>query len=124
MYLSLTQIDVQTIGIGLTSFLATLITVFIFLSAWQERLGRAMGIMTASAAVWAWAGFLYDIVPSATLAREFRIVSVMGIVLLAMAIVNFSVVYLQERVHVEQLKKSLRFLWIVGAFFIFTPHHF
>src|SRR3989338_4716347 len=107
--------DVQTIGIGLAAFLSTLIAIFIFLSARKERLGRTMGIMLAAIAVWSWFGFLYEIVSDLALARELRVVSVMGIVWIGVAIVNFSISYLEERTRLVQTKGLLFFIIAGGA---------
>ncbi|MDE2173310.1 MAG: hypothetical protein KGJ31_01785 [Patescibacteria group bacterium] len=107
--------DIQTIGIGLAAFLTTLVSLFIFLSARKERLGRAMGTTMASAAVWSWFGFLYEIVPGIALARELRVISVMGIVWIAMSSVNFATVYLEERVHADRWSGGVRLFWTVGG---------
>jgi len=92
--------DIQTIGVGLAAFLAALTTIFIFFSARDERLGRAMLLLIASATVWSWFGFLYEIVPSIALAREMRVISVIGIVWMSMTEINFALVYLEERIKI------------------------
>lgn len=95
MHFNLT--DIQTIGIGLASFLSTLIAIFIFLSARKESLGRYMCLMVSAGAIWSWFGFLYEIASDLTLARNFRVISVMGIVLIGVTTVYFSKAYLEER---------------------------
>ncbi len=101
--------DVQTIGIGLASFLSTLVAIFIFLSARKESLGRAMFLMVGAATIWSWFGFLYEIVSSLTLARDFRIISVMGIVWIGITTVYFSKSYLEERVQLRLIYKRVIF---------------
>ena len=81
--------DIQSIGIGLAAFLATVLTAFVFISARHERLGRPMWITLAACTVWAWFGFLYHVVPGLSLAREMRVVSVMGIAWISMSQMNF-----------------------------------
>ncbi|MHB8660426.1 MAG: sensor histidine kinase [Minisyncoccota bacterium] len=107
--------DIQTIGIGLAAFLTTLITIFIFLSARRERLGRILLVLSASTAVWAWFGFLYEVVSNIALARELRVISVMGIVWIAMSGVNFGAVYMEERVHVGRWDRGVRLFWVIGG---------
>jgi signal transduction histidine kinase len=107
--------DIQTIGIGLAAFLSTLISSFIFLSASKERLGRAMGTMLAMIAVWSWFGFFYEIVSNIALARELRAVSVMGIVWLSMATINFALIYLEERRPIGAWEKGLYIAGLTGG---------
>src|SRR3989344_7306291 len=95
--------DVQAVGIGLTAFLATLLATFIFISSRHERFGRAMWICLASGMIWAWFGFLYHVVPGLHLAREMRVISVMGIVWLCMSEMYFAGVYLSERVKRDRI---------------------
>ncbi|MHB8710578.1 MAG: sensor histidine kinase [Minisyncoccota bacterium] len=107
--------DVQTTGIGLAAFLITLITVFVFLSARKEKLGRALLILLVSGTSWAWFGFLYGIVPNLALARDMRAISVMAAVWIVMLYVNFSTIYLEERVPVGRWGKSIRLFWTIGG---------
>lgn len=94
--------DIQSVGIGLAAFLATILTLFVYLSAGRERLGRAMWIALAAAAMWAWFGFLYHVVSDLTLARGMRVMSVIGIVFLTMSELNFAATYLAERVPLKR----------------------
>ena len=107
--------DVQTIGIGLAAFLSTLISIFIFLSAHKERLGRAMATMLAMIAIWSWFGFFYEIVSDLALARELRVVSVMGIVWLSVATIHFACVYLEERKNIGLWGRGARLFGDIGA---------
>lgn len=108
--------DVQAVGIGLAAFLATLLATFVFISSRHERLGRAMWICLASGMVWAWFGFLYHIVPGLDLAREMRVISVMGIVWLCMSEMYFAVVYLSERVKRGRISNAVSvFVYAGGA---------
>ena len=107
--------DIQTIGIGLAAFLSTLIALFVFLSARAERLGRTMGMMLGAIAVWSWFGFLYEIVSDLALARELRVVSVMGIVWIGVATVNFSVSYLEEHIHLGRWIRNMFFFIIASG---------
>ena len=110
--------DIQTIGIGLAAFLSTLVAIFIFFSARKERLGRAMGIMTAAVAVWSWFGFLYEVVSDLALARELRVVSVMGIAWISMAMIHFSLSYLEERVPLSRRTRNMMLFIVAGGAFL------
>jgi len=108
--------DIQSIGIGLAAFLATVLTAFVFISARHERLGRPMWITLAACTVWAWFGFLYHVVPGLSLAREMRVVSVMGIVWISMSQMNFAIAYLTERVRLGRVADAIRyFAFAVGV---------
>ncbi|MFA7309789.1 MAG: ATP-binding protein, partial [Candidatus Paceibacterota bacterium] len=100
--------DIQATGVGLAAFLSLILMLFVFLSARQERLGRPMWITFAAAFVWSAFGFLYHIVPDLGLARDMRILSVMGIVLICMSEINFALVYLSDRVEPGRLARMAR----------------
>ncbi len=102
--------DVQAVGIGLAAFLATVLGLFIFLSARDKPLGRPMWVTLAACAVWAWFGFLYHTVPDISLAREMRVISVMGIVWISMTQIHFVVTYLGERVQINRITTTIRSL--------------
>lgn len=102
--------DIQTIGVGIAALLSTVLTVFVFLSAKQERLGRPLFLLLLGASVWAWFGFFYELVPDLWLAREIRIVSVLGIVGMNMGEVHFALVYLSERVPLGKIARGVRAL--------------
>ncbi len=109
--------DIQSIGIGLAAFLATVLAVFIFISARNERLGRPMLISLSAASVWAWFGFLYHLVPGLELARDMRVVSVMGIVWLAASQLYLAGIYLEERVQYGVLVRRMQLaLYSFAAF--------
>ena len=99
---------IQEIGIGVAAFLATTLMVFVFLSARNEKLGRPMWLTLLACTVWAWFGFLYHIVPGISLAREMRVISVMGIVWISMTEMHFATVYLSERVPIGRLVSAVR----------------
>ena len=99
---------IQEIGIGVAAFLATTLMVFVFLSARNEKLGRPMWLTLLACTVWAWFGFLYHIVPDIWLAREMRVISVMGIVWISMTEMHFTAVYLSERVPIGRLVSAVR----------------
>lgn len=107
--------DIQATGVGLAAFLATVLAVFIFLSARRERLGFAIGAMLTAAAVWAWFGFLYHIVPDISLARGLRVVSVIGIVWMNILEMNFAVIYASERMRIDGFTNIVRWLVFVGG---------
>ena len=102
--------DIQSVGIGLAAFLATVLATFIFISARHERLGRPLWMALTAAAWWALFGFLYHIVPYLELARAMRVASVMGIVWLAVTQVNFATVYFTERVRLDRITRVGRFI--------------
>lgn len=108
--------DIQSTGIGLAAFLATVLTVFVFLSARREKLGQALWITLAACSMWAWFGFFYHIVSDMALAREMRVLSVMGIVLICITEMHFAVTYLSERVAIGRIARIIRnAVFAVGA---------
>ncbi len=107
--------DIQTIGVGLAAFLASLTAIFIFLSARKESLGRSILFVLCAMSLWAWFGFLYEIVSNLAIARGMRIVSVMGIVGIAMATLNFSIIYIEERMHFQARNKRVLQAIIMGG---------
>jgi signal transduction histidine kinase len=110
MYIN--ALNVQAIGIGFAAFLSTLITIFIFLSARKERLGRAMMFLVGTAVIWSWFGFLYETIPNQDIARNMRVISVIGIVWMSMAGVYFARTYLEERVRIIRISKNALLLLI------------
>jgi len=110
--------DVQAIGIGLAAFLSTLLATYVFLSARHERIGRSLFAVLAASVVWSAFGFLYHIIPDIGLARDMRVMSVMGIVWLSMTHVNFSDVYFRERGVASPWSSAARMAaFVVGAVF-------
>src|SRR3989338_6275904 len=76
-----------------------------------------MWITLAVASVWAWFGFLYLLVRGLELARDVRVVSVTGIVWLAMSQLYFAGVYLGERVQYGKLVQRMQLaVYSFGAF--------
>lgn len=111
--------DIQATGVGVAAFLATVLALFVFLSARQERLGRAMLLALVASSIWAWFGFLYHIVSDIEIARAMRVVSVMGIVGISTAELNFALVYLSERVTATRTLTWIRnAVYAAGAFFV------
>ena len=88
--------NIQAIGIGLGAFLSALIASFLFLSARREELGRAMAYTLLAITVWAWFGFAYHLVQDADIARNLRIVSIIGIVWVGIMNVNLAYIYARE----------------------------
>lgn len=113
MGLSFDPSNIQTTGIGIAAFLATMMAVYLFMSARTNPLARALMYTFASATLWAWFGFFYHIVESIELARQLRVASVVGIVLLNLSELNFAYLYLQERFTVTPWIRRIRnaFQW-------------
>lgn len=108
--------DIQAVGVGLAAFFSIVLMLFVFLSARNERLGRPMWIALGAAAVWASFGFLYHVVSDLSLARDMRVLSVMGIVFICMAELNFATVYLNERVQMGRWALlAKRFVYTSGS---------
>lgn len=100
--------DTQTIGVGIAAFLSTVFLVFVFLSARNEKLGRPMLFILMACTLWAWFGFLYQILPSIFWAREMRVISVIGIVWISVTEFHFASVYLNERMPLGRLTTFAR----------------
>lgn len=100
--------DIQSVGIGLAAFFATVMMLFVFLSARHERLGRALLVCLAACSVWAWFGFFYHIAPEIALARQMRVLSVIGIVLINITEMYFAATYLAERVALGRAVRAIR----------------
>lgn len=89
--------NIQAIGIGLSAFLAFVVAIYLFMSVRHDNLGRALLYIFASASIWAGFGFFYHIVSDIDIARQMRVISVAGIVLLGLAGVHFAYLFLEER---------------------------
>ncbi len=98
---------VQSSGIGVAAFLATVLTLFVFLSARKERLGISLVLILLASMLWAWFGFFYYLSASPWAARELRALSVVGIVCLNLAELHFAVAYLTERVPLRRVTQIL-----------------
>lgn len=68
--------NTTAIAIGVTAYAATIVTVFMYMTAYREPFVRIAVHATAWIAVWAWLGFAYHLVTSIWVAREVRIFSV------------------------------------------------
>jgi signal transduction histidine kinase len=89
--------NIQEVGIGIAALLSTVVGTFIFFGARHDKVGRAMAYTLASIAFWSWFGFLYHVTGSLPLARQFRVLSVIGIVWLSIFVVHFSAMYYAEK---------------------------
>jgi signal transduction histidine kinase len=111
--------DIQAVGVGFAAFLASLLSIFIFLSARREKLGRPMWHILAASSAWAWFGFFYHIIPDLWLAREMRVLSVIGIVMMTILEFPFALAYLSERVEPgAMLRRAIWAVYAIGAVLI------
>lgn len=117
-----TTISVQTLGIGVSAFVATLIAAFLFINAYREPVARAFAWGVVGLMVWAWFGFFSAIAADSyqmDLARQLRLVGLAGNALFLILFVRFSFVYkaaLAPLTHAERLVRS--FYTYCGAAFI------
>ncbi len=107
--------DIQSLGIGVAAFLATVLTVYLYLSVRTTPLGRAFIYTFGAAAVWSWFGFLYHITSDLSFARDLRVVSVMGIIFINLSELNFALKYLQERVEMSATLRRIQEFFTGGA---------
>src|SRR3989344_8789969 len=107
--------NIQEVGIGLSAFTAALLTVFIAMTAWREKVARLMAYVMMSIIVWALFGFLYHTTPDLALARAYRVLSVIGIVAIAVASLDFAYVYLKEFRPLSKWEKLLQWAGVVAA---------
>ena len=107
--------NIQEVGIGLSAFTAALLTVFIAMTAWREKVARHMAYVMMSIIVWALFGFLYHTTPDLALARAYRVLSVIGIVAIAVASLDFAYVYLKEFRPLSKWEKLLQWVGVVAA---------
>ncbi|MBP9757750.1 MAG: HAMP domain-containing histidine kinase, partial [Candidatus Pacebacteria bacterium] len=101
-------ISVQTLGIGVAAFVATLAAAFLYINASKERSARAFADAMVGAAVWGWFGFSSAIAAehaNMELAREMRILSFVGNVLLTALFVRFAVIYRTELVPLQRVER-------------------
>lgn len=106
-----TTIGVQTLGIGISAFVATLLVAFLFLNAYKENVARAFGWAFALVMLWGWFGFFSALAADAgkmELARDLRIISIIGNTLMATLFTRFAFVYKQE--HTPLTKRERYYL--------------
>ncbi len=117
-----TTISVQTLGIGVSAFVATLIAAFLFINAYKETVARAFAWGVVGLVVWAWFGFFSAIAAddhSMQIARQLRLIGVIGNILFLVLFVRFAFIYKAEREPLtsgEQL--ALKGYTFAGAAFI------
>ena len=104
--------DIQQVGVAIAAFLLTITTVFLFMTAWQERVARALGITLASLVVWGWASFAsYLFAHDLGLSREMRVLaSLAGAVSLALT-ARIGAVYLTGLRPLKEWERDL--VWLV-----------
>lgn len=113
-----TTISVQTLGVGLAAFIATLAASFLFVNAYHERLARAFGFAMAAAALWGWFGFAAAIAAehgSMEFARSLRAASMAGNVLLAILFVRFARIYKADRIPAHRTERVLFDVGVLAA---------
>jgi signal transduction histidine kinase len=111
-------ISIQALGVGIAAFVATLSAAFLFINAWKEHLARSFGYAMAAAALWGWVGFASTIAlehEHLALARELRIVSIAGNVLLAILFVRFARIYKSERVATTKREQATFDIFVLTA---------
>lgn len=88
--------DTVAIGIGITAFVGTIMSVFMFMTAGRERPARLLGYAAAAIAAWSWIGFGYHLVDSVWVARELRILSIVAQLIAQVIALRFVLVYLEQ----------------------------
>ena len=115
-------ISVQTLGIGVAAFVATLASSFLYINAAKERSARAFADALVGAAIWGWFGFASAIAAehmNMDLARDLRILSFVGNVLLTALFVRFAVIYRSDSEPLRHLERlAYQVLSLCGAAFV------
>lgn len=111
-------ISVQTLGIGVAAFVATMAAAFLFLNAAKETLARAFAYALVASAFWGWFGFFSAVAAEQAnmdLARQLRLYSIMGNVFLAGYFLRFAFVYKRQT---APLTRSERIAYDANYFLI------
>ncbi len=111
-------ISVQTLGVGLAAFIATLSAIFLYVNAYHERVARSFGHAMTAAAFWAWCGFASAVVAedmNMEFARQLRMLSMLGNIVLAALFVRFALVYKSEREPLTHAERILQAVCILSA---------
>lgn len=111
--------DTTVIGLGVTAFVATIMAVFTFTTAYNEKPARILGYGTVFIALWAWIGFAYNFADSIWLAREIRILSIMAQIGAQICVVQFVFTYLKEVRPLERAETLLYNILMIGNGIVF-----
>lgn len=112
-------LSVQTLGIGVSSFITTLIAAFLFINAYREPVARAFAYGCAGLMMWSWFGFFYQLTDNVELARQLRIVSLIGETLFLALFVRFGFIYKAQAVpHTARERLLLQGVYYVTAAFV------
>lgn len=107
--------DVQALGIAISAFFITLMVAFLLVFAYRDKIARAMLYAIGSGSIWAWAAYLSYTASDLAIAREFRVVSMLGIVGITSFYANFGFQYLLEYRAAFKIEKAVRFALFAGA---------
>lgn len=111
--------DTIAVGIGITAFVATLVALFIFFTAYNERSARIAGYATMWLAIWSWLGFGYHLTENLWLARELRVLSVASQMVGQIFALKFVYAYLSEVRPITPREELLyKLLYAGNVFFI------
>jgi signal transduction histidine kinase len=112
-------INIQTLGIGISAFVATIVFTFLFVNAYREPVARAFGWAFLGVMVWGWFGFFSALAADAgsmELARSLRIVSLTGNVVMAALFMRFAFVYKHEHTPLTPNEKHLLQVFAIPAY--------
>ncbi len=108
------------LGVGITAFVATIASVFVFSIAYKERVARLLGYSLLFFGLWGWLGFAFYIPDDLALAREFRLAAILFQIIAQIYGVLFCFAYLEESRPLSQNEYALRLALIVGNVFFFA----
>lgn len=111
-------ISVQTLGVGLAAFIATLSAIFLYVNAYSDRVARAFGHAMTAAALWAWCGFASAVAAeqmNMDIARTLRMLSMLGNIWLAFLFVRFALVYKNEHTPLTKAERTTGDVYLLSA---------
>ncbi len=111
-------ISVQTLGVGLAAFIATLSAIFLYVNAYSDRVARTFAHAMTAAALWAWCGFASAVAAdqlNMDIARTLRMFSMLANIWLAFLFVRFALAYKAEHTPLTNAEHLTRTIYILGA---------
>lgn len=104
-------------GVGITAFIATIASVFVFSIAYRERVARLLGYSLLFFGLWGWFGFAFYIPENLELARAFRLIAIVFQIVAQIFGILFCAAYLEEYRPLKRSERILSNTLIVGNLF-------
>lgn len=118
MMFSLAPVTAQGWATGIAASILTIAFGFLIVSRVRDRKGIVMTYIVASAMVWAWFGFFYGLTPDLSLARDFRVIGGIAVPLMAVSMIYFASIYLEEVRPLKFWERYLRDGFLIVSVFL------